>query len=570
MQVTNAVLEELNSRVNIVELISQYVNLKKSGRNFIGLCPFHSEKTPSFSVSEEKGLFHCFGCKASGNSITFVMKYNNFDFVQAVQYLCEKYNVEFEQKEVKGRKEILSLNEVFMNIAKRKLYSGKHKFALEYLNQRGFDTEILDVFDIGFVPEDIDIKTFFSEFTTNELFDSGIFYRRGKDIKIRFSNRILIPIKGENGKVLGFSGRIIEKGEHYKYVNSPETKVFKKREVLFNLNLAKDYIKKEGNVYIVEGYFDVMRMYGNGYKNCVSPMGTSFTSSQVSLLKRFADEGVVIFDGDDAGFKASLRALDVSIESNFFPSVVFMPKGDDPDSLLLRNPEEFKKVLKNKQDMMLFLFKSMSKKNENPNIKSKNARELFRKTEKIKDPIMRDYYRSELSKIFSIDLELLKVSPSSDYFRAKNPENSNVSYFCEEEFLYCLINLDDDLVDGIVSDMDDEMFLGEKTKKIFKKIVEFLKNSGSIPALLNDGDCGGDLSKLILRYDSMSLHPDDKDFFYRTALANKQKIKKNYFSGLRLSLVKKLSSGAVTHSESLEILGRIKEIIEEEKRIQID
>lgn len=570
MQVTDSVLEELNSKINIVELISRYVELKKRGRNFIGLCPFHSEKTPSFSVSEEKGLFHCFGCKASGNPITFVMKYNNFDFVQAVQYLCEKYNVKFEQKEVKGKKEILSVNEVFMNVAKKKLYDGKHKFALEYLQQRGFDTEILDIFDVGFVSEDIDIKSVFSGFTKNDLFDSGIFYPRDGLMKIKLSGRILIPIKGENGKVIGFSGRSIDDSLP-KYINSPETKIFKKRDVLFNLNLAKDVIRTEKNVYIVEGYFDVMRMFANGYKNCVSPMGTSFTTSQVALLKRFTDEGVVIFDGDDAGFKASLRALDVSIESNFFPSVVFMPKGDDPDSLLLKNPEEFKKILKNKQDMMLFLFKTMNKKSENLNAKNKNARELFGKTEKIKDSVVKDFYQSELSKIFSIDLNLLKTSPSyPKNFSSKNFISSGISYFCEEEFLYCLMNLDYDLIDSIVSDMNEEMFLGEKTQKIFKKFIEFSKKSGSIPALLNDADCGEDLSRLVLNCSGVSLDNGSKDYFYKTALSDKNKIKKNYLQRLRVGLIRKLSSKNIATSESLEILSRIQEIIKEEKHIQTD
>lgn len=569
MQVTDSVLEELNSRINIVDLISQHVDLKKAGRNFMGLCPFHSEKSPSFSISEEKGLFHCFGCKASGNAITFIMKYNNFDFIQAVQYLCEKYNVEFEQKEIKGKKEILSINEILLSVAKTYLYSGNYKHALDYLKNRGFDSDSLDIFDIGFLPDDIDLKIF-KDFSKNDLFDSGLFYRKDGVSKIKFSGRILIPIKNENGKVVGFSGRSIGKTLP-KYINSPETKLFKKRELLFNLNLARSFIKSEKNVYVVEGYFDVIRMYAAGYRNTVSPMGTSFTTSQVALLKRLTDEGVVVFDGDEAGFNASFRALDVAVESNFFPAVVFMPEGEDPDSLLLNNPDEFHRLVKKKQDMMLNLFRGFRKRSETLAKRNKTARELFEKTEKIKDSVMKNFYQSELSKIFNIDIELLKLKPESQkYIKDKNIDKPDVSYFCEEEFIYCIINLDYDLMDDIISDMTEEMFMGIKTKNIFNKIVEFSKNSDNILVLLNDADCGEDLSKMILKYGEVSSDIHDNDYFHRTSLLNKQKIRKNYLNLLKTQIISMLSSGNLSSDESSQFLVKLQDIVKQEKNIQTD
>jgi len=559
--IPDSVREEILERVNILELIGQYVELKKSGKNYMGLCPFHHEKTPSFSVSEEKGLFHCFGCKASGNAIGFIMKIHNFDFVQALEFLGEKYGIEVRKEEVKGKKEFLSINEFIVKEAKKALFSSKNKVALDYLIGRNFDIDTVDEFDIGYIPENFNINYLIKNFSKNELFDSGNFFSKQGNLKLRFEKRLIIPIKNESGKVVGFSGRSLD-GTMPKYVNSPESKFFKKREILYNLNLAKQHIKEKNQSIIVEGFFDVIRLYKHGFKNVVSPMGTSFTKEQTATLKRFSDEGVIIFDGDEAGINASFRAIDNCIASNFFPNVVFLPRGEDPDSILDKNEEEFKKLLQKKKDILIFLFTQMHKKSTTSNQKRQNLMDLYKKIQKINDPYNRNYYKEELARIFNTDKDILEAEVKSKplFKKQDDPKKNNMSYICEEEFIISLFNLSEDIVDNLVRDITEEMFANQKNRIIFKKVVEILHKDGNIAVLFNDIEHGEILANMTAKMDS---NIDS----YKNALINKYKIINNFLDRERKRLINYLSTSKLDEKESIKILKDIQDILAKQKQV---
>lgn len=564
--ISDAVREEILERVNIVELISEYITLNKKGKNYMGLCPFHSEKTPSFSVSEEKGLFHCFGCGASGNTIGFIMKIHNFDFPEAIEFLAEKYHIEIKRdsfyKEEKG---LIEINEKIMLEAKKALFGSKNKNVLNYVIQRGFSTEIINEFDLGFLPEDIDHSIFTSNYNPKDIADTGNFIRSQNTLKLRFLGRIIFPIKDDRGKVIGFSGRSINNAQP-KYLNTPESKLFKKRGTLYNLNLAKKYIKEEQHVYLVEGYFDVIRMYMTGFKNTVSPMGTSFTKEQAAILKRYTDEGTIIFDGDEAGINASFRAIDNCVVSNFFPYVLFLPQGEDPDSYLLKKLQEFKNLLQKKTDLLTFLFTQMYKRSKTHQQKIRSMKTLYKKIELIKEPFRRDMYEKKLARIFNIDINFIKTEVETRKTDMAKKNISDISYICEDEFIISLFHLSEDVVDEIVSDINEEMFCSKKNMKIFKKIVEILNKNGSIAILFNDKEIGETLS-------GMAVNIDPSSDFYKIAILNKYKIFDNYLERRRKSLIEKIAESKHENNNqskdaNIKILKEIQEIINKQKEIQ--
>ncbi|MEF3254416.1 MAG: DNA primase, partial [Deferribacterales bacterium] len=294
------------AKIDILEYISQYVDLKKSGKSYKGLCPFHTEKTPSFTVTPEKGLFHCFGCGASGNVITFVMKYNNLSFIDALKFLAARLGISMERDGELDKTALIlkKLHNEIKDIAMSLIL--KDDKALNYIKDRGFDKDIIDSFSLGIIRSGFDFSYIVKRYGVDVIKESGLFlYKNGENI-FKLADRLLFPIKDIYGDVIAFSGRSLG-GEMPKYINSPETKIFKKGTILYNLSLAKDFIRDSRSCYIVEGYFDVIRMWSCGYKNVVSSMGTAFTKDQAALIKRYADNVVILYDGDQAGINAAYK-----------------------------------------------------------------------------------------------------------------------------------------------------------------------------------------------------------------------------------------------------------------------
>jgi len=331
---------EIKSRINILDLISQYVKLKRVGKNYVGLCPFHSERTPSFTVSPDKGIFKCFGCGASGDVISFYMKIKGLDFKQAILELAERCGISVDESLLAQKRKEKNLAELNYKVAKfyhaQLLRSEEAEKARSYLKERGISEDTIKEFMLGYAPSSGRILSSLLRVDARELKQAeevGLI-KRGEDggyIDL-FRDRVIIPIFNEAGECVGFAGRTLDPRVEPKYLNSPESPIFKKSEILYGLFQSKKQIKQKGKAYIVEGYFDFLTLWQRGLDNVVATCGTALTERHVSKLKNLAEEITLIFDGDEAGKKATLRAISLFISQGILPTCVVLPEGEDPDS----------------------------------------------------------------------------------------------------------------------------------------------------------------------------------------------------------------------------------------------
>lgn len=349
------VVEEVRQRNDIVSVISTYVKLKKTGANYMGLCPFHSEKSPSFSVSGNKQMYHCFGCGVSGNVYTFIMEYENFTFPEAVKYLAERGGVALTETEYsKEAKEQADLRNQLLEINKEaakyyyvQLMSPQGKNALEYLQERKISKETMVKFGLGYSNKySNDLYQYLRSkgYEDSVLMQSGLISQDEKQGAYdKFWNRVMYPIMDANSKVIGFGGRVMGDGKP-KYLNSPETKVFDKSRNLYGLHLART--ARGRTMLLCEGYMDVIAMHQAGFSNAVASLGTAFTGLQANLLKRYADEVLLLYDSDGAGVKAALRAIPILKEAGLVAKVVKLAPYKDPDEFIKAlGKEEFQKRL---------------------------------------------------------------------------------------------------------------------------------------------------------------------------------------------------------------------------------
>ncbi len=330
-------IEKFKEKIDFVALVEEYTKVKKSGKNYMALCPFHEEKTPSFSIDPENKLFHCFGCGKSGDLITFVMEIEGLSFPEAIEFLSKKYNIpspKVGKKTSRIETEIFSLNELIMEHYVGNLFSKEGEFALEYLKNRGIKEETIKEFKLGYSKkEDVELIKKVSQFPKVVVENSGVFYFDKGHLRDRFSERLIIPIFNLSGRVVAFGGRSIN-GEEPKYKNSPETLVYKKRNLLYGLNFTRPYIRKEDEAILVEGYFDLISLYQEGIRNVVGSLGTSLTREQVFLIKKFTDNVVFFYDFDSAGLNSMKRAFPLFIEAGLFVKIFKGEKGLDPDEFV--------------------------------------------------------------------------------------------------------------------------------------------------------------------------------------------------------------------------------------------
>lgn len=566
MKISDSILEEIRTSVNLVDIISEHIDLKDMGKEHKGLCPFHSEKTPSFHVSPEKGLFHCFGCGASGNLFGFIMRFHNLDFIEAVKYIAERQGISIEEDEkFLFRKDISAINNYILKLANKYYESESGFFVREYMGGRKFDQTICNEFGIGYLPNHLTYKKIFFNFPEDVIKESGLFNFGKTRSYGRFSGRLLIPINNIYGKVIGFSGRIL-KGEGAKYINSPETPLFKKREVLYNLDKAKDAIKAENHAIVVEGYFDVMRLHQNGIKNSVSPMGTSLTKEQASILKRYADETTLIFDGDTAGKKAAYRALDVFIDINYYPSVVFLPDGEDPDSIVQnRGVGNLHKLINDRKDLLMFIAEKSCASAANYNSRMSKLSKLKEKLVKINDPYRKAHYFSKIAEIFGVDQEVLEKDIIEMSMIENKSENIGIEgaviQYCEEDFLASLFDLEEDVIDSLLVGIDEKYFRSKETIIIFKKVIEIISNNGNIHTLLNEPEIGDSLTSILV-----------KDFgeedAYLRAIKSRDKVILNYLDVTKRQKQQELSEFANDKQKYKELVIEISRIVHKEIEIK--
>ena len=356
-----AFISELKARADIYDIVSESVTLRKSGANWLGLCPFHSEKTPSFTVNPSKQIFHCFGCGAGGDVISFVTKHENMTFREALEVLAARYGVEIPShnpQKAERRDHLLQLVTEAETVFKRHLPSDPD--AAEYLEKRGMDEATVSAFSIGSAPDEwrFLLNTLQTKKYSVELMVLAGLVTAGKNRTFydTFRGRIIFPIKNLYGKTVAFGGRAIKEGQVPKYLNSPETPLYNKSEVLYGLDLAKEAIKSEGFAFITEGYVDTIACHQFGFRNTVATLGTALTPGHCRLLKRFTEKVVLVFDGDSAGRKAARKALRLLLAVGLDPKVLILPEGLDPDGYLrARGAEDFQALFLQAEPMVEFL-----------------------------------------------------------------------------------------------------------------------------------------------------------------------------------------------------------------------
>ncbi len=339
----NSLIEKIRERADIVEIISEYVSLKKRGKNYLSLCPFHSEKTPSFTVSQEKQLFHCFGCGEGGNVFSFLMKIENISFLEAAKLLADKYSIPFEvenmpqQKDKTKNKILYEINTEATIFYTKQFHLSKP--ALEFAKNRGLSNQQISFFKIGYAPNEWDSlyrHLLGKGFLPKDIELAGLILPRN-DQKTsfydRFRNRIIFPIFDLKSNICGFGARAIDDSQP-KYINSPETPIYNKSEILYGLNFSKEEIKQSQTALIVEGYMDFISCYSNGIKNTVATSGTSFTANHIKILQRYAKNFYLVFDSDSAGSNATEKTISLLKEFNIYPKIVIIKGAKDPDEAI--------------------------------------------------------------------------------------------------------------------------------------------------------------------------------------------------------------------------------------------
>ena len=370
------IIEQVREANDVVDVVSDYVQLKRSGRNFFGRCPFHNEKTPSFSVSPDKQIYHCFGCGAGGNVINFIMEHERLDFLSSVKLLADRANIHIETDPGEPRKKddrasIYNMHEIAARVFERQLNDSSAKSAKDYLLNRGLAEETLKTFRVGFAPDSWDtvtLEVMKLGLSQDVLTRSGLLMpKNGGGYYDRFRNRIMFPIMDINGKVQAFGGRIFGEAEGAKYMNSPETPIYHKGRTLFGLNISRDEIRSSRTAILVEGYMDLIRLYQEGFQNVVAGTGTAFTSEQAGLVKRFADKVLVCYDGDTAGQKAAQKAGLTLLDKGLDVRIIQIPHGEDPDSFFdEKDAKEFQKLIGSALDFMTFVLRANQDQMDSP------------------------------------------------------------------------------------------------------------------------------------------------------------------------------------------------------------
>lgn len=413
------IIEEVRTRNDIVDVISQYVNLKKKGANYFGLCPFHNEKSPSFSVSPGKQMYYCFGCGAGGNVITFVMEYENYSFVEAVKYLAERAGITLPEaeysKEAKAKADLkntlLEINRLAANYFYYQLKQPQGQQGYDYFTKRGLRDETILHFGLGYsnkVPDDLYRYLRSKGYSDDILKETGLFYIEERGARDKFWNRVMFPILDVNSRVIGFGGRVLGDGEP-KYLNSPETKLFDKSRNLYGLNFART--SRARYMLICEGYMDVIAMHQAGFTNAVASLGTAFTPQQAILLKRYTDQVVLTYDSDGAGIKAALRAIPILKDAGMSVRVLNMKPYKDPDEFIKNlGKEEFENRIDQAVNSFMFEISVIRSgyNMQDPESKTGFYNAVARKLLEFSEKLERDNYTEAVAREYMIPPDDLK------------------------------------------------------------------------------------------------------------------------------------------------------------------
>jgi DNA primase len=497
------IIDEIRDRTDIVAVISDHVVLKKVGKNFKGLCPFHSEKTPSFSVSPEKRIYHCFGCGAGGNVFKFLMEIQSISFPDTIKLMAERAGIPLPRNtsdnsqdvRQKERETLRKINESATRYFQSLLKNPEAGLsARNYLSSRHFDAEILDKYRVGWSAPTwrglLNHVQKNSSVTQERLVQSGLVIQKEGDkstVYDRFRGRVLFPIKDIHGNIIGFGGRAIAEGDNPKYLNSPETLLYQKSETLFGIDQAKQAIRRENQVILVEGYFDQMRAVQHGIEHVVATCGTALTSKQASVLRNHAETAILVFDSDPAGRAATEKGFDILLEHGLNVKVVVLPEGQDPDSFIHeKGTESFLAEIRNAKPFIESYIDALIKDSPGgtPSDKVNMANQVLPLLAKIKNIVERNAWLEKFTSKAGIDdktfLKELKKAFTQNQTRLIEPKNELAPRFNLEKHLVHLILSDKETARDILLELDPEDFLDPAFRTIAKTCQQKINDDADL------------------------------------------------------------------------------------------
>ncbi len=613
MRISDQKIDEIRSAADIVDVVSGYVQLKKRGKNFIGLCPFHQEKTPSFTVSEDKQIFHCFGCAAGGNVYKFLMDYKNISFVEAVEEVANQVGIKIDYEQ--NVNEQPNENEEFydINVLAARFFSdillksSDGEEAREYLKKRNIKPQTQRIFGVGYAPSGWDnllqhakenkidlAKT--KQLGLIDTNDRGEYYDK-------FRARVMFPIFSPNGRVIAFGGRVMGSLENVaKYLNSPESQVYSKRRSLYGLYHSKDEIRRLDRAILVEGYMDLISLFQAGVKNVVASSGTSLTEEQVQLLSRFTKNIFVLFDADSAGQKAALRSIEILLKQNFEVKVISLPKGEDPDSYMNKfGKEKFEEELHHSKNFLEYQTAQFEEQGlfEDPAKMTIAIRELVQTLSLVSDELKRSLLLKTISKKFNLREKLIESELNSFLEQQKAKENTthqrqvvkeeiqkasgelgletkyqNENPY-EKELVRLMFSGDDKIIGHIFDNISTENFVNQNYRKLAGIVHDSLNEDKVSPAdiieKIESNELRNFVFKLAMDEETISKKWDDLSFNGKIDKDTFEHAADSVRNYLAIQIEEEIKNNSRLIAESkderlhLELLRRNKEL-QEEKR----
>ncbi len=500
-------IEEIRVSVDIVDYINQFIPLKKVGKNYVGLCPFHIEKTPSFTVSPDKQLYHCFGCGAGGNVFNFVMQYEKVSFFESVRKIAEYAGIDLPKPEKKASWVITEFEELYEAnrfaeefFARNLIKTAEGKRAMEYLYRRGVNDASIKNFGIGYAPEQWDALVQHAikhNFSLELLEKAGLIIKREDGAYYdRFRDRVMFPIFSLSGRIIAFGGRRLKEDENIpKYINSPETKIYTKGKVLYGLYQARDAIRKKGFAILVEGYMDCISLFQAGIENVIASGGTALTDEQVKLISNYTDKIYFLYDADSAGARAMVRGIDIILAHGLEVYIVKLPDGEDPDSFIRKKSvSEFEKLLEDALDFIEFkalTYQQLGKFND-PNVRAKAIRSLVTSISKVPDQLKRGILVHQLSskyklpeRVLAYELELTLLEEKKALSKKTKEKRTEVSIENkyklippeERDLVKILFDADELGLEFIFKYLEPTDITSEQVKEIYQSFKEMFRQS---------------------------------------------------------------------------------------------
>jgi DNA primase len=520
MRIPESKIEEIRNSISIVDVISEYVQLRKRGKNYIGLCPFHSEKTPSFTVTEEKQIFHCFGCHAGGNVYKFLMDYKKISFVEAVQEIAEQQGIEINYddegfNEKQSEQEILyDINtEVARYFSNNLLHDAEGEIARTYFQKRNLKIQTMRSFGLGYAHNGYEnLVNFLKEknIDLEKALQLGLIGRNNDGrVYDKLAGRIIFPIFSPNGRVVAFAGRKLREDDSGgKYINSPESIIYIKGRILYGLSHAKDDIRKLDKAIIVEGYMDLISLYQAGVKNVVAVSGTALTDDQVQLLSRYTKNVVLLFDADAAGIKASMRSIEILLKRDFDVKISTLPKGEDPDSYVTKfGKEAFDEIIKRAENFLEYQTEYYETQGmfDDPTKMAEAIRDLVKPIALVSDELKRNLLIRNIGRKFNLREKLIEaeLDKALDFQKKQNrlqsqrifkkdeaqqeslipAEKKTIPphfYNTERELMRLLFENIEEIIGLITYNVHEEDILVDVHRNIFEKVYFEYENRGSL------------------------------------------------------------------------------------------